>query len=64
MKAPSNVYSAARRAYILSSTDLYADDEVSREWAKTRWPTKPIDDIQPTEVAFWIMSIAIQDGYE
>ena len=61
---PAAVYLAARRAYVLSSTALFADDEAAREWAVRRWPSSPVDEMPPALVAFWVMSIAAQDGHE
>ena len=61
---PADVYRAARRAYTLLSTDLFADHESVRHWALKRWPQSPIDGMAPELVAFWVMSIAAQEGHE
>jgi len=61
---PKKVYDAAVRVYILSSTDLFADDETVRVWAKQRWPNAAVDDGCPCQVVWWVMSIAAQDGHE
>lgn len=61
---PAAVYAAARRAWVLSSPDLWADDEVVRAWAERRWPGTHVVKLSPWMVAFWVMSQAAQDGHE
>lgn len=61
---PADVYAAARRAYLLSSRDLWADDELVREWAERRWLGTRVVKLQPADVAFWVLSQAAQDGHE
>ncbi|AMV25494.1 hypothetical protein VT84_13935 [Gemmata sp. SH-PL17] len=63
MTVPAHVYAAAVRAYTLASTDLFADDEAVRLWARERWPQVDVDNGWPCQVVFWVMSIAAQDGH-
>jgi hypothetical protein len=67
-RVPADVYAAARRAYVLSSRDLFGDDETVRAWAEARWGRAARDELDggrgwPWLLAFWVMSIAAQDGH-
>lgn len=64
MIVPADVYRAAVRAYVLSSTDLFADDETVRLWARQRWPEVAVDEGWPCVVVWWVMSMAAQEGHE
>lgn len=59
---PANVYTAARRVYLLASPDPLTDELLVRLWAERRWQRKA--QYRALEVlAFWVLSIASQDGY-
>lgn len=58
---PADAYTAARKVYIGSAPDVPAADAVVRAWAIRRWPKGiPAD---AYTLAFWVMSIAMQEGY-
>lgn len=60
---PADVYRAARRVYIGSTTDRAADDAIVRRWASGRWAGSPLP-ADAYKLAFWVMSQAAQDGHE
>jgi hypothetical protein len=59
---PREVYAAAVRVYVGSTTDPVADYARVQPWAEARWGHRT--PVRPEVLAFWITSIAAQIGYQ
>ena len=60
---PADVYRAAVRLWVGSDRPPDDDHNAVSRWAWSRWPGRPVPK-DSRDLAFWVLSIAFQDGYD